>query len=223
MSLASLNTLPGVHQAFGLLADQGVVTKLQSGRLDAVADEDIHAEFGVIWTFNEALVGSVSLEVNTETQGGWMEEMRFEFALQGFGAGRQLIRQVASLCIDLGLDEIRGQASDIGRYAWARCGFDFGNDDERDLVVTCAEEIAAALGRSLDSSDIVHSWDLAELDGDDVPMAVATELFADHVKLKNGVDSIPYGMALLLGPKGNDWVGCLNLCAGSLSRGQLGS
>jgi GNAT superfamily N-acetyltransferase len=223
LSLTTLAALPGVQQAFGLFSDQGVDAKLQSGSLEAAGDEDIRAEFGVIWTFNGALAGSVSLEVDTEAQAGWMEDMRLEHALQGLGGGRQVMRQVASLCIDLGLDEIRGQASDIGRYAWARCGFDFSNDSERYLAVTGAEEVAAALGRTLDSSDIVHSWDLAELDGDDVPLAVATELFAGDVALKDGFGgSIPYGMALLLGAKGNDWIGCLNLCAGSLSRGQLG-
>lgn len=56
------------------------------------------------------------------------------------------------------------EAGRTGRYAWARCGFNFWNpSDDRPRVPGAAQDLAAALGVPFEPGRIEHPWQLAAL------------------------------------------------------------
>jgi hypothetical protein len=121
-------------------------------------------------------VDTLSLDFYTAEGEVALEDMHLPRGYQAQGLGRAVVDELAALGDALGIEALITMAADVGRYAWARCGFDFMGDDIRHLVVGSAAEFAEALGRPFDGSSIAHSWELAEYAGEDVPLAQVAQL-----------------------------------------------
>ena len=183
--------------------------------------EGIEGPVHVIWrTSDGTRVGMLSLDFFTAEGEISLEDMHLPRGYQAQGLGRAVVAELAALGDALGIEALITMAADVGRYAWARCGFDFMEDDTRHLVVRSAAEFAGALGRPFDGSSIAHSWELAEYAGEDVPLAQVAQLRGEEPPPEDA-PAIKFGQALLLGPRNNDWPGRLELAAGSPSRTQL--
>ncbi len=215
--LKRLDELPKLRQAF----------ELGPGASPVVAGESyvhwngssLEGAFLVAWKTDEqgVRVGTTRLDFDTAEGTASLEDMHLHPDLQTKGVGRQVVQQFSELADALGLHSLITMTSDVGRYSWARCGFDFLHDHDRELALAAAEHIAGKLGANFDVSNIDHSWELAELDGPDVPLAAIAELRGESPPTDDA-PGMRFGQALLLGPTGNEWAGCLDLSEGSLSR-----
>ena len=218
LALQSTNDLPGLAEAFAIHDRVEVELQPESHiRLDG--DTEVCGQVDLSWILDGYEVGTASLEINGDHSS--LEGMRLVSDLQSLGIGRRVVGQLVDLSVALGLAELRTLAAQIGRYAWARCGFDFAEDEVREAAISAATEVAERLERDLDVTRVRHSWDLAQMPGEPIPTSVATELFGGDLP-GNSVESVAYGKALLLGPQCNDWEGCLTLAEGCPSRVQIG-
>jgi hypothetical protein len=127
---------------------------------------------------------------------------------------------VADLCEALSCQHLDLEAADVGRYAWARLGFDFLHPEDREIAVQRALEFAETLGHgAIEIGSIKHSWELAGLPG---PSVSSTELARARGEDPPPVERrLSFGQALLLGPGGNEWHGRMTLASGSEGRQML--
>jgi hypothetical protein len=130
-------------------------------------------------------------------------------ALHRQGLGRRMVENLAYLGRRLSLAELRVEASKIGRWAWARWGFEWMDVCDRDRVVTAAAEFARALGRSVDLSGIEQPGDFARLTDTVLP----EEIRAAGGPPIDGDRPVILGKALMLGPpqESNRWFGRFRL------------
>jgi GNAT superfamily N-acetyltransferase len=206
----------------GAVALPELQTIPQEGAYVAAADRGVVVELGLVWeSASGARAGTFSLDVHTADRVILLHDMHIAPSLQGLGAGREIVRQVVALADELGIERIRAHANDVGRYAWARCGFDFDPELEHQHVIAAAEQFAGSLNRHFDSAGIDHSWELAEFPGDPVSLAELAEVRGEPAP-EGEAPPFSFGQALLLGPpSGNEWFGVFDLAPGSPSREQL--
>lgn len=214
----ALTCFPELEHAVSL---PELTTDVQSESYLCWDGEGIKAEVQVVWrTADNVRVGTLSLDICTAAGSASLEDMHLPRSYQGQGLGRAVITELVQLGQELGLDELILMAFDVGRYAWARCGFDFFDETERKRIVAAAEEFAQRLSRPFDGRNIEHSWELAELPGADVPLADVAAVRGDPSPAEGAV-VMKFGQALLVGPHNNEWSGRLELADGSSGRVQL--
>lgn len=164
-------------------------------------------------------LGALELDIDTESRQMLLGTLDLPEHAQQAGLGRIAIGQLAVLGDRLGLETIELQAGKIGRWAWLRCGFDFADDDAREIVVTIAANFADRLGIDVDLNRIKHSWDFIDLPGTVMPAEV---LAAGGPAITPANAPVPVGKALLLGPPPvNPWFGKLTLDRRSEGRVRL--
>lgn len=210
-----LDELPELRQAitpppldFTLL--EGSHLTLTDTELAMIVHARLNTESGVE-------VGTLSIDIDT-AGGASIEDIHLDRRAQGFGLGRGLVKEILFLCAGLGFEFVDIRAFDVGRYAWATCGFDFV-DDDRELVIDAAADFADRLKRPFDPDAIEHVWDIAQCPGPPVPLELVTSARGDA---PTEGKPMTFGQALLLGPTGNEWTGRFDMRDGSPSRTQLG-
>jgi GNAT superfamily N-acetyltransferase len=188
---------------------------IEDGSFAAAGSGGIAMEVMLRWTHpGREDLGTFGLQVDNAGDYASLEDLHLARRVQGSGVGRFIVREVAALCGDLGLSALRTYAFEVGRYAWARCGFDFMEAEDRKRVVEAAARFSRQLGRSPDLTAVSSSWDLAafpgsEVSADDFARAQGT------ITETQGLPPLKLGQALLLGPAGNEWAGELDLRPGS--------
>jgi GNAT superfamily N-acetyltransferase len=215
---AELAAFPELEQVLALPELQ---TTVQEGSFLTREGEFLHGEVSVEWRHPSwGEVGTLGLDFDGEEGAISLEDMHLVRQAQERGLGRAVLLEVVDLADQLGFEALKAMASGAGRYAWARCGFDFFDDEVREEVLEAAATFAARLGRPFDGAHIGHSWDLAELAGDPVPLAQFAAARGDPPP-GEGAGAMRFGQALLLGPTDNDWAGLLDVRLGSPGRIQL--
>lgn len=135
-------------------------------------------------------------------------------ALQGHGIGRRLVRSALALYEALGIVDVDLVAMDIGRYAWAMCGFDPA-PDVRSEVLQGINEAALILGFELEGLDqIEFLWDLDQIDEYMTGRELVETLGGIEVPaiLTDDLDvPIRLGKALLLCSRTERWHGKLEI------------
>jgi len=123
--------------------------------------------------------------------------------------GARIVNNLVDLGHSLELDEVWVEANKIGRWAWARWGFEFADDAERERVLRAAKCFADTLGRSVDVSSIERPGDFAAL----IEPVSAEAVRAAGGPVIDGGREVSLGKALLLGPAQQDnyWRGRLKL------------
>jgi GNAT superfamily N-acetyltransferase len=185
-------------------------------------DVALRIELGVVWALpaaNDTRFASVLFDVDTFERSCELHDMHVEPAFRRSRFGRLYLATLAQLCEDLGVEAITLMANDVGRYSWARMGFDFFDVETRDRVLAAAQDFAAALGRPVDLAGVEHAWDLAELPGE-VTLAEFATARGDAAP-PDPEERMRLGQALLLGPTDNEWAGKLQLGAKSPGRVRL--
>ncbi len=210
---AAISLLPELQDAvvpidFGLLVEEDSY---------AVTDgTDVSCELrarlippGVVDRMGPSALGGICLGINTAESCMEIETVELPLMLQRRGIGRLLLAQLADLADWLGVREIKLEAGRTGRYAWARCGFNFLNPEEDGpRVLNAASEFASALDVRVDLGRIEQPWQLA---------ALTSSVSAAAVEAAGGPSSETaedwnLGRALLLGPPENAtyWYGRLD-------------
>lgn len=72
----------------------------------------------------------------------------------GSDYGRTSIQRLADHRRHAGCKLMRLDANKIGRYAWARCGFEFETPEDPERIVSAASSLAEQLGASFDADAI---------------------------------------------------------------------
>ena len=83
--------------------------------------------------------------LDTETNELKISQLDLPCDQQGYGHGALLIAQLAELGEELGLETIVLEASDVGRWAWMPCGFDFADPHSPAQTVAAAADFAVRL------------------------------------------------------------------------------
>ena len=141
------------------------------------------------------------------------ENLEIPEGIQRRGTGRLIAGGLAQLGLELGLEHIVLHAENVGRYAWARCGFDFLDDEWRTVVVQAAADFARRLGRTVNLDAVHHPWDIANLPGKDVSRGDVEDAGGPRAPQGRRDATWKLGQALLLGPRldTNHWFGHLPL------------
>lgn len=150
-------------------------------------------------------------------------------ALQGLGIGREMVRRAVHLYDRLGIRRVEAQCDDVGKYVWARCGFDFVDEHEHTYVYEGLNNLAGRLGfEAIPRLD--HSWDYAATLGRDPATGQDTVVSAADLASALGVEqpgllggaTFALGKALMrFGP--GRWRGILDLTPGGEARQVLAS
>jgi GNAT superfamily N-acetyltransferase len=212
---ARLSEFPEIEEALSI-----PVLRLEvlPGSTIGARDGQLLAEVHVRYRRENGLeAGTLSLDIDTE-DGVSIEDIHIAPQLQTFGLGRVLVSEVVAFSAELDFAQVDIRAFDVGRYAWARCGFDFVDQDERTRVVEAAQEFARRLGERFDPAAVGCSWELAELEGPEIPREVFSECRGDR---SSEGRPLKFGQALLLGPRDNEWTGRFDVADGSDSQRQL--
>jgi GNAT superfamily N-acetyltransferase len=173
---------------------------------------------GVGQAFRLVVEGSIAgsgevwfVERTFELQGNFFnaDEMFVPDAASGAGLGRRLMGDLIDVAQMLGVDRIKVQARNVGRYAWLRMGFrpDAGSwRDMRNLILgeiyrheeTLGPKIVAALARMVAMGSPETANDIAALTNR-VPSSVLRDSFARPVQ-------VPLGKSIFIDIVG-DWDG----------------
>jgi GNAT superfamily N-acetyltransferase len=154
--------------------------------------------------------GAIGLAFDSEASYAEIETLDTAAQAQRRGLGRLTMAGIADLADRLGIGALTLEAGKIGRYAWARCGFNFMYPEEaRPRVLAAAAAFAESLGIACDLAEIRQPWQLAALSG---------QVTAAQVERAGGPRALPgripwsLGQALLLGPpeNANAWFGRLD-------------
>jgi hypothetical protein len=165
-------------------------------------------DFGVA---DEDELGTVGVTLDTFERYAELETLNFPPDVQMLGFGRLVVGGLVVLGDELGLELIIVNANRVGRYAWARCGFEF-MEGQRDRVVTAAEEFARSLGRAVDLSGVRYPWEITDLPGT-VTLGEIEAAGGPPAPPGQRDTPVKLGRALLLGPPldANCWDGQLRL------------
>jgi hypothetical protein len=140
------------------------------------------------------------------------------------GVAPGLLLQGLDLYDRLGLDAVFLHAAlDTGRWHWARCGFDFLEDEDREPVVGFYNAVVALTGLPLDTSEFTHASQYALAGSSDETLRLSFARIASLLGVEggralrerahaNGIDfqaEIPVGQAIML--SGPAWRGVLLL------------
>lgn len=156
--------------------------------------------------------GAVGIEIGTADGYCEIETLDLPGYAQARGLGRLSMASIAELGDRLGLEALTLEAGKTGRYAWARCGFNFMHPDtDRPKVIEAATEFADALGVACSLGEIEQPWELAALPG---RVSWAEVERAGGPQAPPGREDARWnlGRALLLGPaeSANTWFGRLD-------------
>ena len=153
-------------------------------------------------------VGHLDLDIDPDENVLRIHTLDTPPALQRQGIGSEMMRELRDLACALELSRIELEAGKIGRWAWARFGFEFLTSDDQRRVLGAAARFARALGRDVDLSQITQPGDLAALTD---PVGAEEVLRAGGPVIDG--DTTTLGKALLLGPptETNSWFGVLRL------------
>lgn len=150
----------------------------------------------------------------------------------GQGNARAMLRAAVDLYDALGIEEVTLTAQGLGKYIWAVAGFDFCDDQTRELVNTALRLFADELG-VLDEPlpEFQHPWEILALDKDDegkeinIPATLLAPILADRgeTRLIQGFrpGSLTPSKAFLIYAGYDSWDGRLSLHPRSPSRSQL--
>ncbi len=142
--------------------------ELDAAELAAIEEPFAAAGFQLRWEYSRLTPdGRLRLQAKALEQGervAWFERMvgakdawhRSSLTYEGHrqrGVGRRLLAAAVAFYDSLGIERIHLLASGDGRYAWARCGFDFVDDKVAEL----------AAERGVDLGEARHAWEVAEL------------------------------------------------------------
>lgn len=166
-----------------------------------------------------AAYGRIEMGLDTENRELRISQLDLPSDQQTYGLGTLLIAQLVELADDPRLEAVVLEASDVGRWAWMRCGFDFANPHSREQTLAAAG-FARRLGRDVALGSIEHTWELVDLNG----TITADEIQAAGGPMISAVGTpIALGKALVLGPPpaANPWWGRLDLRTGARGRVRL--
>jgi GNAT superfamily N-acetyltransferase len=159
--------------------------------------------------------------ISLEDEEEWAYHDHFEVkpAYRGRGISLQFLRGCFKLYDELGLTEARVQASETGRWHWARIGFQFSPASAGAKVRDWATELAEALGLTIAVSPDASTTQLVGLGGlrrasmADIASAIPRKApEAKKTAELNGLEMderIDFGRAMLL--TGPEWDGRLGL------------
>lgn len=140
--------------------------------------------------------------------------------------GSTMIRRSALLYRELGLEQIQTKAFAVGKYVWARAGFDFASEVVAADVNRVVSAFAVELGLTTEPLEFFeHPWLFAALDRDPdsnlplevAPRAISEAIAARSFNVQRGpaptaiVGPIRPSKALLIYADYNDWEGILDL------------
>ena len=220
----SLDRFPELRDAisppnFSVAVRDGTVAAECPSYIEAFIDAYL-VPAGVEPPHHESSCGDIDVALDTETRELRLSTLDIPPEAQTGGLGSLVIAQLADLGERLGLESIRLEAGNVGRWAWMRCGFDFDDPLSRETVIRVAADFAEALNRDVDLSRIEHAWDFVALPG-----TVSAEEIqaAGGVAIRSSGRPISLGKALILGPRSaaNPWWGCLRLDPGDAGRVRL--
>ena len=187
---------------------------------------------------NAGLLGEETVEAGTIRRtirtGGAAKHVLFGLPSRYWNRGnaRRMLSHAVALYDQLGVDSIELEAFGLGKYIWAAAGFDFKDDQTREVVNTAIRLFA----RDLDLfdgelPDFEHSWDVLALDLDERGnrIYVEAEKLAQvleergEVRLIEGFRPGPMAVskALYLYSRYDSWDGTMDLQHGSPSRTQF--
>ena len=148
------------------------------------------------------------------------------------GNARRMLRHAVALYDQLEVQTVELEAMGLGKYIWAVAGFDFRDEETRELVNTAMQLFAAEL-ELFDGPlpEFDHSWDVLALDYDQGgnPVYLEAERLEavlserGEVRLIEGFrpGRIALSKALLLYSRYDSWDGVLDLDPESKSRSHL--
>ncbi len=166
--------------------------------------------------------GVVTLMLDTAEDKLLLENLYMPLRARRQGLGPLTVAAIAKMADCLSMASIELEAGQTGRYAWARCGFRFLDETEREKVLHCASLFAERLGVDVDLDVITEPWQLAELPGEVMRSQVAGA-GGPAAPDGGGDQTWNLGRALLLGPpqEANPWFGALNPQEGNPERVRL--
>lgn len=151
--------------------------------------------------------------------------LKVELPFRRGGVTATLLDRGLELYDRLGLQQILLKTGlESGSYHWARCGFDFLTQEDRDRVVGFYNAVVRLLGLPLDTTNLTAASQYALAgSGEDEPVTVSFARIGSllgmqagralrEVAAKNGIDyyqQVPAGKAIMLA--GPDWDGYLPL------------
>ncbi len=177
----------------------------------------VSVEVMVFWTCTDGSpFGSAHFVLGGEEPTCILETLEIDEDHQQRGFATKFTRALVELCRDLRLKSVLVFANKVGRYTWARLGFQFADQEQRTMVIDAAKDFATKLSAELGvevpidlDTEVEHPDHIARLGGE-----IAHEDFA---RLRNDDEPLSperpmtLGMALLLGPANNPWYGELSL------------
>ncbi len=204
-------TPPG-YMSFLVPGEAGAKARLEDGAvIELVGGLHLPGDQRPIATFKRTL--------NLEEKWAYHDHFEVTPAYRGRGISLQFLRGCFSLYDDLGLTEARVQASETGRWHWARIGFQFSPASAGAKVRAWAAELAEALRLAVvvspeaSTTQLVGMGGLRKVSMAEIASAVpgkANE--ARKTAELNGLamdDRIDFGRAMLL--TGPQWDGRLGL------------
>jgi hypothetical protein len=180
---------------------------------------DIHLSFRAEDRPTGAVVGMAGRSFATSSKLARHDQFDLTAPWRGRNRCARSFRRTSELYEQLGIRTIELEASDIGRYLWAACGFDFAAPWVRQEVLEAVVPFAGQLGFELDPQSIEHSWELLTIP--ETVRASDIELVADPDYLSfsgvsfAGNEDIRLGKALLLGSDLGSWAAQLDLDGGN--------
>jgi GNAT superfamily N-acetyltransferase len=166
----------------------------------------------VIWRdTNRARFGTASFSLFSDDHTCQWNDLQLDYNYQGAGFGTQYLATLIELCGELGIRTILIYANQVGRYTWARAGFEFASEDDRERVVEGARVFAAKLGVRLpiDLDRVRQPSEIANLIEPVTLSAFAAATGAEEPEAS--AQTMTLGQALLLGPGDNTWYGQLEI------------
>lgn len=211
-----LDRFPELREA---VVPVGFTIAVEEGSYLAARGETIQGELlgrvippGIDSSATPPQAGAVGIAFDSEEGYAEIETLDVAAQAQRRGLGRLTMAGIADLADRLGIEALTLEAGRTGRYAWARCGFNFVEpDQDRPKVLGAAAKFAEKLSITCDLSEIEQPWQLAALPGQ---VTAAKVERAGGPQAEPGGEEAPWsmGQALLLGPpeNANTWFGRLD-------------
>jgi len=222
--LSSVADLPGL----AALAPPDIVLELDPdswvrGNDGAVS---VHIDASLLAERDRSTVGVLQRDLHLHAGVAVHENFGLDPHWQGALRGRRALCSAVTLYLALGLERVELDAADAGAYVWARCGFDFADDQSREEVIQGAETLLRRLDLEAELEQIRHPWDFSRITTKVSLTQLAGALedrppLLDLGALGDPSTQIGLGKALLLAGDHAGWRGALDLSASSQGLVQL--
>jgi hypothetical protein len=142
---------------------------------------------------------------------------------QNQGVAREMWRRAIHMYDQLGfIETVIVESERVGRYANTAAGVDFLDDEQRVTVIEAVERVAAITSCQVDTSPLVHSWNVAAIPNRvDLDVLRAAGLTMDPEAVWTDPARVPLGRATLLSSACPPWRGMVELRDGAASYRRL--